>query len=232
MRLLQIVFHALMFLAVARTTNSFANVMKRSAFRTKSSIPVVFSISEPTSLRCSASVDSVEEASRILSEWDKKFNPDITGEQEQPITDDMATLRNELEPSVRLLSSTASDERSRDSTKGRCLLGICASSAEEGVAALKAWVTALSLPRGLLHGMDKDGVPIDLSGGVYIKYNSGGVYTFSDIRKSGLGFDALWKPGDALLEPYDGTYRGVYFQVELEDEEFRQYLVPLDVFVN
>ena len=56
--------------------------------------------------------------------------------------------------------------------------------------------------------MDKDGVPIDLSGGVYIKYNSGGVYTFSDIRKSGLGFDALWKPGDALLEPYDGTYRG------------------------
>jgi hypothetical protein len=45
-----------------------------------------------------------------------------------------------------------------------------------------------------------------------------------------MGFDALWKPGDALLEPYDGIYRGVYFQVELEDEVFRQYLVPLDLF--
>mmetsp|Transcript_1561 Transcript_1561/g.3397 ORF Transcript_1561/g.3397 Transcript_1561/m.3397 type:complete len:109 (-) Transcript_1561:38-364(-) len=58
-----------------------------------------------------------------------------------------------------------------------------------------------------------------------------GVYTFADIRKSGLGFDALWKPGDALIERYtDGNYRGVYFQVELADEEFRQYLVPLDLF--
>jgi hypothetical protein len=78
--------------------------------------------------------------------------------------------------------------------------------------------------------MDKDGVALELDGGVYIKYNSGGVYSFSAIRKSGLGFDALWKPGDALLEPYDGTYRGVYFQVELSDEEFRQYLVPPDTF--
>jgi hypothetical protein len=78
--------------------------------------------------------------------------------------------------------------------------------------------------------MDKDGVPLDISGGVYIKYNTGGSLTFSEIRKSGLGFDALWKPGDALLETYDGSYRGVYFQVELEDNVFRQYLVPLDTF--
>jgi len=45
-----------------------------------------------------------------------------------------------------------------------------------------------------------------------------------------MGFDALWKPGDAMLEEYDGDYRGVYFQVELSDGEFRQYLVPLDIF--
>ena len=78
--------------------------------------------------------------------------------------------------------------------------------------------------------MDKDGAPLELDGGVYIKYNSGGSYTFSDIRKSGLGFDALWKPGDALLEPYDGNYRGVYFSVLLQDQEFRQYLLPLNIW--
>jgi len=176
-------------------------------------------------------VNSVEEASRILSEWDKTFNPDIVGkEQDQNATESMTNHLSELEASIVLLSGAATEERNRDSTMGRCMLGICAPSAQEGVAALKAWVTTLGLPRGLLHGMDKDGVPIDLSGGVYIKYNSGGVYTFADIRRSGLGFDALWKPGDALLEPYDGTYRGVYFQVELQDDEFRQYLVPLDIF--
>lgn len=110
------------------------------------------------------------------------------------------------------------------------MLGICASSAEEGLATLKSWVTGLQLPRGLLHGMDKDGEPIPIEGAVYIKYNTGGVITFAAIRKSGQGFDALWKPGDALLEPYDGTYRGVYFQVELQDDEFRQFLLPLDTF--
>ena len=110
------------------------------------------------------------------------------------------------------------------------MLGICASSLEEGIGTLKAWVTSLRLPRGLLHGADKDGVRVEIDGGVYIKYNSGGVYTFADIRKSRMGFDALWKPGDAMLEPYDGSFRGVYFQVELADGEFRQYLVPLDTF--
>ena len=77
--------------------------------------------------------------------------------------------------------------------------------------------------------MDKDGVPLDLNGGVYIKYNSGGVFTFADIRKSGLGFDSLWKPGDAMLEEYDGDYRGVYFQVQLLDAQFRQYFMPMNV---
>ena len=227
-------------LMLATTTHSFTSgpVNRRVAVR-KSSIPIMVSAQPPATTARSdsdaSSVDSVEEASRILSKWDKVFNPESTGSGQQEENDDdtdesMINHRNLLEPSIRLLSGIASDDRNRDSTLGRCMLGICASSAEEGVATLKAWVTALDLPRGLLHGMDKDGVAIDLNGGVYIKYNSGGVYTFADIRRSGLGFDALWKPGDALLESYDGTYRGVYFQVELQDDEFRQYLVPLDIF--
>jgi hypothetical protein len=100
--------------------------------------------------------------------------------------------------------------------------------------ARQSWVTGLQLPRGLLHGMDKDGVPLDPAGlgSVYIKYNTGGVMKFSEMRKSGLGFDAIWKPGDALLEKYgDGDFRGVYFSVELDDGEFRQFgVLPLNLF--
>lgn len=160
------------------------------------------------------------------------YNPDNIEKIAQADNDDKdeTTLREQLPAAILLCNQMATDEREQDSTTGRVMLGICAASAAQGIATLKSWVTALSLPRGLLHGMDKDGVPIDLDGAVYIKYNSGGVYTFADIRKSGLGFDALWKPGDALLEPYDGKYRGVYFQVELEDQVFRQFLVPMNVF--
>jgi hypothetical protein len=171
-------------------------------------------------------ISTVGDASLLLAEWDKLYDPEAVGEAAERVS----KLRSSLPTAVCLLSETATEERSQDSTQGRCMLGICASSAEEGVATLKAWVTGLQLPRGLLRGMDKDGVPLELDGGVYIKYNSGGVYTFAGIRKSGLGFDALWRPGDALVEPYDGTFRGVYFQVELDDGEFRQYLVPLDTF--
>ena len=58
----------------------------------------------------------------------------------------------------------------------RVMLGLCSNSAEDGVAALKAWVEGLRLPRGRLHGMDRNGVPLDMTsfGPVYIKYNSGG----------------------------------------------------------
>jgi Domain of unknown function (DUF1824) len=173
-------------------------------------------------------VNNVEDATRLLSEWDKLYNPETPGDPNP--SQDTTKFRETIPKAVLLLSRTADEERSRDSTQGRCMLGICASSPEEGIATLKSWVTGLQLPRGLLHGFDKDGVPLELNGGVYIKYNSGGVYSFEDIRKSGMGFDALWKPGDALLEPYDGEYRGVYFQVELSDKVFRQYLVPLDLF--
>ena len=55
---------------------------------------------------------------------------------------------------------------------GRIMLGFCADDAASGVAALKAWVTSLGLPKGTLHGMDRDGVPLDMStfGSVYIKW--------------------------------------------------------------
>lgn len=175
-----------------------------------------------------ATVSTIEDATRILADWDRLFNPDskasLVGEDED-------AMRAQLPDAIRLLNDVARDERTQDSTKGRCMLGICASSAEEGLSALKRWVTALFLPRGLLHGMDKEGVPLEIEGGVYIKYNTGGALTFADIRRSGVGFEALWRPGDALLEPYEGIYRGVYFQVELADGVFRQYLVPLDVFL-
>jgi hypothetical protein len=167
----------------------------------------------------------VESATDILQDWDRSFNSETV--PAAAVSDDD---RERLRPAIRRLNEQASCEREDDSTQGRVMLGICASSAAQGLATLKSWVPALALPRGLLHGMDKDGVPLDLEGGVYIKYNSGGVYSFSDIRKSGQGFEALWKPGDAMLEPYDGSYRGVYFQVELVDGVFRQFLVPIDVF--
>ncbi|EKX33388.1 hypothetical protein GUITHDRAFT_62358, partial [Guillardia theta CCMP2712] len=98
------------------------------------------------------------------------------------------------------------------------MMGFCAESAEEGVGALKAWVSALELPRGRLHGMDKDGVALDMSdfGAVYIKYSSTG--------------GEILSAGDATLNGYDGSYRGVYFNPTLPDGKFRQYAVlPLDL---
>jgi hypothetical protein len=182
----------------------------------------------PVPVVASITTDAVQEASKILSDWDKNYNPEVNVEK---ITNtDIESTRDLMIDAVRLLSAAATQERDQDLTTGRCMLGICASSTEEGIATLKSWVTSLELPRGLLHGMDKDGVPLQIDGGAYIKYKSGGSLTFSAIRNSGVGFDALWKPGDAMLESYDGTYRGVYFQVDLSDGEFRQYMLPLDTW--
>ena len=169
------------------------------------------------------SVQSIERASNTLKEWDQFYSNSQEGEA-------APTTRQDILDAVRFLTITAFKQREQDPTKGRLMLGICASSAAQGIAALKSWVSSLDLPRGLLHGMDDGGVPLDIVGGVFIKYNTGGVYTFADIRKSGIGFDAIWKPGDAMLENYDGNYRGVYFQVELDDGALRQYLCPLDLF--
>jgi Domain of unknown function (DUF1824) len=197
----------------------------------------------------------IEQATAVLSEWDKLYNTkDVYNDEAES---QRSVLRPLLAEATMVLNVAARLERERQIDLGRCMLGICASSTTEGITTLKAWVTALQLPRGLLHGLDVNGVPVHIDGGVYIKYNSGGVYTFADIRKSQMGFDALWKPGmllaaaksqkkdtgyqthkqncikgDAMLEQYTGDYRGVYFQVELSDGAFRQFLLPLDTFEN
>ncbi|KAI2512631.1 protein of unknown function (DUF1824) [Fragilaria crotonensis] len=226
-------WHIFLFVSVVALTTTHAFVISLQFRNNRNSLT---RSSTPTLTSCQlAAVYSIEDATKLLAEWDRSTNPDrvkSTASNDSTIdnsADDGVITRDELKQAVLLLNNAAREERDADSTKGQCLLGICASSAQEGVAALKSWVTTLGLPRGLLHGMDKDGVPLELNGGVYIKYNSGGVFTFADIRKSGLGFDSLWKPGDAMLEEYDGVYRGVYFQVQLQDGEFRQYLVPMNL---
>ena len=143
--------------------------------------------------------------------------------------------RQQIRNAVIALINQAHMERDRDSSKGRIMLGICAENAPEALGGLKSWVSTLALPRGMLHGMDVDGVPIppeDL-GSVYVKFSTGGAMTFTQMRKSKQGFDALWRPGDALLEPYDGSFRGVYLNVELSDGEFRQFgVLPTDLFME
>ena len=101
----------------------------------------------------------------------------------------------------------------------KVMLGICADDASEGVAALKQWVGALELPKGRLHGMDRDGQALDMTdfGAVFIKYSSVGGQVSSS--------------GDAMLNGYAGSFRGVYFNPQLADGEFRQYAVlPLFLF--
>lgn len=134
----------------------------------------------------------VQEATVLLTEWDMLYSKD---ERDNETESRLSQLRPLLAEAVTSLNQAATIERQQQADLGRCMLGICASSTKEGLQTLKAWVSKLELPRGLLHGMDVDGVPIEINGGVYIKYNSGGVYTFADVRKSQLGFDALWKPG-------------------------------------
>ena len=125
--------------------------------------------------------------------------------------------RAPLADAVRTLAEAVSEE----DPPGRLMLGICASDAASGVQTLKAWVTALGLPKGPLHGMDKDGVPLDMSdfGSVYIKYSS-----------LPLGQDP---GGCAMLSGYTGEFRGVYFNPSLADGQFRQFAVlPLDLFAS
>ena len=86
---------------------------------------------------------------------------------------------------------------------GSVMLGLCSGSSEEGLAALKAWTAGLGLPRKLLHGLDRDGVPVAVPGPVFIKYNSAS--------------------GDAFLSGYAGEARGVLYTPGLPDGAFRQY---------
>jgi len=189
-------------------------------------------------------VSSVGEATDLLRDFDarqamymKEKNEGLGGGKSA--TDFVRSIdvdeKLKLRECVKVIAQQASMERDLQPLggNGRIMLGICGDSVQDSIACLKNWVSNLPLPRGLLHGMDVNGVPIDPSefGAVFIKYNTGGAITFSQIRKSGKGFDALWKPGDALVERYEGDFRGVYFNVELQDEEFRQFgLLPLILF--
>ena len=138
---------------------------------------------------------STRDADAILKRFDETQRREST---ESAVT---ACTKPALGQSTRALASRAS----------RVMLGICAADAQEGLSSLKTWTAELGLPKGKLHGMDKDGVPVDPpKGAVFIKYNS--------------------MSGDAYISGYGGTFRGVLFTPELEDAAFRQYgYLPLDV---
>ena len=189
--------------------------------------------------------DQIPDATRILQTYDQTQQSYMKTDGNQGMGGGTSALhyiqsldsstRSKLQNAIRTLVYVAHSERDVDSSKGRIMCGFCASNAPEALAGLKSWVTNLDLPRGMLHGMDVDGVPIPVEelGAVYVKYSTGGAMTFSDMRKSGKGFDSLWRPGDALLEPYDGDFRGVYLNVELSDGEFRQFgVLPTDLFME
>lgn len=172
------------------------------------------------SIRKLLAQDDISAADAILAAYDQDHRASATAPGSEGLgggsTATAWAQQQEGEPladAVRTLC-VAADER-----MGRVMLGICAEDAGEGVVALKSWVANLSLPRGVLHGMDKDGEPLDMStfGGVYIKYNSR-----ATAKDSG---------GTAVLSGYAGDFRGVYLNVDLNDGLFRQYAVlPLDLF--
>ena len=91
------------------------------------------------------------------------------------------------------------------------LMGICAPTQAEAVQALKVWVAALGLPKGLLHGMDRQGVAVKVEGGVYVKYHSGS--------------------GDAVMSGYDGKSVGVLVTPAFASGDFLQVgYFPLTLF--
>ena len=152
------------------------------------------SSTEPSSLPTKADAD------RLLARFDRDQRrgelPDETCEEGSP-----RCTPPPLRQSARALAAASS----------RVMLGICAPDAAGGLAALKAWVTDLGLPRGKLHGLDIDGVEQPPpEGPVFLKYNS--------------------DSGDAFLSGYGGEFRGVLFTPELGDGAFRQYgYLPLDL---
>jgi len=184
-------------------------------------------------------INSIDEASQILSKWDEQFvgaNP--SSFDSNKLYDNINSINNDylytlLPDAVRYLNMVATKQY-EEVGKGRVILGVCANNAADGTRALKSWVTELQLPRGLLYGLDENGVPkknIGNSNGLYLKYNS----LYAKKRKSkktkGVAIAAIErKPGDVLASSYSGKYRGVYFQVELKDQTFRQYLLPANLF--
>ena len=189
------------------------------------------------------------EATNVLSRFDTLQQQFIKSDGSQGMgggTSALNFVKTQLSPNdkqslrnaIVILTNEAHKQRSTSLNQqyGRIMLGICAENVQEGLMGLKTWVNALALPRGLLHGLDVDGKPMEnpeTLGSIYLKYNTGGCMTFSEMKKSGKGFDALWRPGDVVLETYDGDFRGIYYNVELEDGIFRQFgVLPTDLFLE
>ena len=118
------------------------------------------------------------------------------------------------------------------------MLGICAPDAAGAVAALKAWTSALGLPRRLLHGMDTAGVPVPMEGCVAVAcmLRCLRLFTRAAFPYSRALFRAVFikynsASGDAFASPYGGDARGVLFTPGLPDGAFRQYgYLPLRLF--
>jgi len=165
--------------------------------RGRSTIPVGPSVGFVKAGVDVAGLPVTRDADAILKRFDETQRREST---ESAVT---ACTKPALGQSTRALASRAS----------RVMLGICAADAQEGLSSLKAWTAELGLPKGKLHGMDKDGVPVDPpKGAVFIKYNS--------------------MSGDAYISGYGGAFRGVLFTPELDDAAFRQYgYLPLDVLM-
>ena len=249
-----ILFLLLAFLAAPNNSSCDAFSLTSQTRRSRRTITTISPKEQATSLQQSVSnnepistgTPTIEEATKTLSTFDMNqlqfiqkdgskgmgggtsalayIQTQLTSQDRQPLRDAILALTHEAH------SQRAT---SQNQQYGRIMLGICAENVSEGLMGLKSWVEALSLPRGLLHGLDVDGEPIEILGSVYLKYNTGGCMTFSEMRKTGKGFDALWRPGDVVLETYDGDFRGIYFNLELDDGEFRQFgVLPTDLFLE
>ena len=229
--------NALFLLLVAMIHHAIPAFIKMTAAGTARSLCCGKKISAIPMLSAYTSASATTTASELLAAYDAGHRAAAASQGAQGfgggITANEWAAKQEYEPladAVRVLWEAASriggvdyNGEARSVDDGRLILGICADDAMAGVSALKAWVTALSLPKGPLHGMDKEGEPLDMStfGPVYIKYNSlpppaGGITD---------------PPGTARLSGYNGDFRGVYVNANLADGVFRQYAVlPLDLF--
>ena len=166
----------------------------------------------PQTALCAADATELEAALASLAQFDEAYLARMRhgrthGKTPQQVEFERAQLlkadglkaeREELRFATKLVASAAVETT----------LGIKAESGTRGLEVLKAWVSGLSLTRGVLRAVDENNaeVPIDRWNEfpVYIKYNS-------------------TEGGDAYMKPYEGGFGGVIFQPFLSDQVFRQY---------
>lgn len=147
-----------------------------------------------------AALPSTRDADALLRRFDADQMSALRAQQGQGVVEDAVAAPGDPQCTGPPLWAACEALAARS---GAVMLGICAPSAAVGVATLKGWVSGLGLPRGLLHGMDVDGKPVELQGAVFIKYNSAS--------------------GNANVSGYLGGQRGVLFSPQLPDGEFRQF---------